>query len=227
MTRIKSSSTEEDEFPPGIDPLHPDIYTIKSNTGSSFKIRKSKVYPLGSVVGFIDEEFVRKPFFYPFINSDSVVIDVGAGIGAYTLTALMLGAKQVIAFEPDPRAIQIINDNIELNTDFQDRFMLIKYALFNKQQMINFGELEDVEAHTLDEFRFAPTFIKIDVEGMEWLVLQGAMKTLKEYHPKVLVENHIGPNLRLEGPIIELMTSLGYKFDYISSRDNQSFSFFY
>lgn len=41
---------------------------------------------------------------------------------------------------------------------------------------------------TVDELGLAPDFIKIDVQGAELLVLQGARKTLENYRPILLVE---------------------------------------
>ena len=49
-----------------------------------------------------------------------------------------------------------------------------------------------VPAYTLDtltkKYNFEPDFIKIDVEGAEKKVLIGARKTIKKYHPKLIVE---------------------------------------
>lgn len=41
---------------------------------------------------------------------------------------------------------------------------------------------------TVDSLNLAPDFIKIDVQGIELLVLQGARKTLEKYRPILLVE---------------------------------------
>jgi FkbM family methyltransferase len=45
-----------------------------------------------------------------------------------------------------------------------------------------------VQVKALDRFRFAPEFIKIDVEGSELEVLEGAETTLRESRPALLIE---------------------------------------
>jgi FkbM family methyltransferase len=73
-----------------------------------------------------------------------------------------------------------------------------------------------VDVTTLDDFfldpsRRAPNFLKIDVEGHELSVLQGAQKTLELHHPTILVECET--RHRADGdvrPVFEFLTSLGY-----------------
>lgn len=45
-----------------------------------------------------------------------------------------------------------------------------------------------VEVKTLDSFQLEPEFIKIDVEGFEYLVLLGATATIKKSRPILLIE---------------------------------------
>ena len=45
-----------------------------------------------------------------------------------------------------------------------------------------------VEIKTLDSFELAPEFIKIDVEGFEYQVLQGGEKTINTHRPILLIE---------------------------------------
>jgi hypothetical protein len=52
-----------------------------------------------------------------------------------------------------------------------------------------------VPVRTLDSFKLRPSLLKIDTEGDEFPVLQGAMETLKG-RPRVLVETHSPESLR-------------------------------
>ncbi|MBI3876790.1 MAG: FkbM family methyltransferase [Verrucomicrobia bacterium] len=52
-----------------------------------------------------------------------------------------------------------------------------------------------------------PDVIKIDVEGGEWLVLQGGRELLAKHHPVLLVEVH---HIRLLFDIQPFLASLGY-----------------
>lgn len=56
----------------------------------------------------------------------------------------------------------------------------------------------------LDEFNLQPGFIKIDVQGFEYEVLQGAAETIKKHRPVLLIES---PGKRE----IDFLTQLGYQ----------------
>lgn len=59
-----------------------------------------------------------------FINPDSVVVDIGAGIGTLTLLACKFGARKIYAIEPDP-LIQVARELVEAN-GFSDRVEFIQ-----------------------------------------------------------------------------------------------------
>ena len=56
---------------------------------------------------------------------------------------------------------------------------------------LTIAELE-CEISTLDDEKLAPWFIKVDVQGYEYNVLLGGMKTLREYEPALLIESYRG-----------------------------------
>ncbi len=58
----------------------------------------------------------------------------------------------------------------------------------------------------LDSLELSPDFIKIDVEGMEVEVLNGAVETIRKYSPIVSAE--VAEN---EVQIDKFMSDLGYK----------------
>ena len=60
----------------------------------------------------------------------------------------------------------------------------------------------------LDDFNFAPTFIKIDTEGNDFKVIKGLEKTIIEHRPIILVE--YTPNYFNE--IFEFLVNLKYMF---------------
>lgn len=205
------------------------IYSVEC-LGRRFNITESDAFPYGSIVNFMDEEDVRTKFFYPYINEDSIVFDVGANFGTYSLRALCLGARKTIAFEPDPRGVRTLNDNIDLNPGFRDRFVCHEVALINQEAIISLMDLEDVPARTLDYFiDDIPTYIKIDVEGMEWLVIQGAIETIKRYKPKILIENHlkVGKGAMMRQIVRILTREYGYCVDVLPTLQSIAYSLFY
>ncbi len=64
----------------------------------------------------------------------------------------------------------------------------------------------DCEISTLDDERLAPSFVKVDVQGYEYNVLQGGMKTLREYEPVLLIES-----FRSDPRTVRLAEGLGYE----------------
>jgi hypothetical protein len=73
-------------------------------------------------------------------------------------------------------------------------------------RMAGYGEA--IKIMRLDDFRYNPiSFIKVDVEEMEYSVLQGAKNLLTEQSPIVYVEIHNDHILRL---VPEYMKKLGY-----------------
>lgn len=157
------------------------------------------------------------------LEPDDLFIDVGANVGVYTLWAASLGAA-VIAVEPAPAAIAQLRANVALNpianvaiveaavTDSPGRASFTANAA-----MSHLGGTATVDATTLDAVlgdRHAAG-VKIDVEGAERLVLEGAGRALAEHRIDVLqVEwNGMSTFLLQEGrePVAALLRENGYR----------------
>jgi FkbM family methyltransferase len=63
----------------------------------------------------------------------------------------------------------------------------------------------ECRTRTLDSFNLEPVFVKVDVEGLEYAVLEGARKTLTKHHPVVLLEYS-----EADDRAKQLLQSLGY-----------------
>lgn len=61
----------------------------------------------------IYKEYQR--FFFPNLNSDSLVIDFGAQAGSFSVHAAYKYGAQVYSFEPEESNFQLLNENISLN----------------------------------------------------------------------------------------------------------------
>jgi FkbM family methyltransferase len=131
-------------------------------------------------------------------------VDVGANVGLYTLLAAEAGAR-VIAVEPDPRAVQQLTRNLQLNefdADVHEAALADATGVMplvgsdgNRQALLVGSDRPGdgdprrmVHVTTLDriigERRVAG--VKIDVEGAERLVLEGAAEGLKAQRIKLL-----------------------------------------
>jgi FkbM family methyltransferase len=150
-----------------------------------------------------------------------VAYDIGAYVGFMSLVLAERASSEgkVFAFEPSPENIAVMQRLI-IQNNLQHKVSLIPIALADKngeENLINWKSssmhfLESalngqkacncssiyVTTCTLDSFVFEqlnppPDLIKIDVEGAEALVIQGGLRTLDVYSPKLIIEIH-GPN---------------------------------
>ncbi len=141
------------------------------------------------------------------------VVEVGANIGAHTvhLSRLAGDTGTVIAFEPQRLAFQTLCGNLALGsrTNVHAYQMGLSHdageageTLLDPTATANFGgvalegvqigthPLQRIPVRSLDSCALpACHFIKIDVEGMELAVLQGARDTLARCRPILFLEN--------------------------------------
>lgn len=158
-------------------------------------------------------------FFKQFLRRGSVVMDVGAHVGYYTLLAAHLVGPEgrVYAFEPDPANYALLQRNIELNRFnnvvaipkaiasktaklrlFRDSRGSDRHSLCRRSTTATEEEYVEVQATSLDDFLETEGWphidlIKIDIEGAEPMALEGMRRSL---------EKGDMPNLILEfGPL--------------------------
>jgi FkbM family methyltransferase len=137
-----------------------------------------------------------------YVVPGTTVLDVGAHIGSITLPlARMVGPKgRVYAFEPQRQVFRELVYNIELNELVN--VTPLRFAVSSEPGIIEMDPIKDrdgivhigkggdpAEARTIDSFGFSNvSVIKIDVEGHEAPVLEGAEETIKALHPVIFVE---------------------------------------
>lgn len=147
--------------------------------------------------------------FAQFLRPGMVAVEVGANIGAHTVfLAQAVGPTgQVLAFEPQRIVYQTLCANLALNSIPNVRAFHaavgqtpgeIVVPLLDYCQEHNFGGLglgghvhgERVPLMTLDSLHLAAChLLKVDVEGMEQSVLEGARETITRLKPILYVEN--------------------------------------
>jgi FkbM family methyltransferase len=130
-----------------------------------------------------------------------LVVDVGANVGLFTLLALRHG-RRVVAVEPSPGNLALLYRNVVLDGVEED-LEIFPIALAARpglgplygggpgaSLLRGWGSVKApyetvVPLNTLDNVvraRRARMLIKVDVEGSEWSVLQGASETLDDDH---------------------------------------------
>tara|TARA_B100001057_G_C22853701_1_gene951954 strand:+ start:607 stop:1440 length:834 start_codon:yes stop_codon:yes gene_type:complete len=148
-------------------------------------------------------------------KNKKIVFDVGAHIGLCSLPLSFLVSK-VVSFEASPTNVKylkkhlIVNNNLNVNVvpylvgrenisyvDFynvEDGSGIPSIVNLNKKKKnlkINNVQIKQI---FLDDYvkknSIIPDVIKIDVEGAEFNVLDGATKILKDYRPKIIISLH-------------------------------------
>lgn len=143
------------------------------------------------------------PLFADRLTEGSVVYDIGANCGYYTLlSALRTGSDgAVVAFEPYDPAYEVLNRNVEQNSladtvttenvGVADTSGSGGIRLFGRNQRLSVDSGGEKSLTSVDEYDSdPPDVVKIDVEGLETQVLEGATETISEHGPVIFVEVH-------------------------------------
>src|SRR5215203_5681632 len=182
-------------------------------------------------------------YFNPAIGN--IVIDVGSHVGRYTIlgSKLVGGSGKVIAVEAHPGNFQLLKRNLQLNksdnvislncaaycqdtpqlrlflagedrgntiynTVMESRYATEKFVSVPALKLDSIVQHADVQAHQIN-------WIKIDVEGAEYEVLQGAENILSNSKDiSILIEIHnLQKTMNFYNPIIDMLRK--YRFSII------------
>lgn len=149
-------------------------------------------------------------------NAGGDFIDVGANVGFFSIhLAKQPGSQKVLAIEPNPRAFEYLQRNLEQN-NVADKIEIVRCAAASKSEeleLVSFEGREEyssissnihpsvqgleptrykVQADPLDSILegrgLTPGLIKIDAEGAELEVLKGMEATMQTHRPTLLCE---------------------------------------
>src|SRR5262249_39614693 len=149
------------------------------------------------------------------VPKGAAAYDIGGWHGFYTGVMAARGAKEVHVFEPLPDNVRRINALKNLNPDFKihvhpfalgDRDGVAELVLMPDTSMAKLAE-SDFQKESLTPNRIVvrmakidtlvsaaeiapPALIKIDVEGAEAKVLNGARNVVTRFKPVIFVEAH-------------------------------------
>lgn len=149
-----------------------------------------------------------------FLESDSVFIDIGANSGVYTVMAASYATNgTVIAYEPFPEMSGYLLENARYNnlTNIRVRTFGISNVTGSKKFFLNQGRPNsfsfsrnvdnagaiELFTQTLDdalgmERLQRVDYIKIDAEGEEQKIIEGAAGVIKQYRPIIQTEALFG-----------------------------------
>jgi FkbM family methyltransferase len=181
--------------------------------------------------------------FPTYVKPASTVIDAGAHIGVHTLSLAPLAGPEgrVYAFEPQKKIYRELVHNLRLNG--VGNVVPLRYALGRTAGVIEMSPTvsgnegstavgrggDKAELRSIDSFAFSNvSFIKIDVEGYEDEVLEGARLTIARHRPVIMIEIQGGyPFIERAPPEIQakvaatraLLAGMGYKVERIRGYD--------
>lgn len=167
-----------------------------------------------------DEQFLELA-----LERGDTFVDVGANIGTLSLKASRIVIDgHVFSFEPHPKTFAHLQGNIALNrasniTAFNAGLagkggsLRFTNARSDDQNRVSEDGVLEVEMRTLDSYNIGDVkVLKIDVEGFEKLVLEGASSTLERtaivYYESW--ETHFQRYGYRSGDVIEMLNLLGF-----------------
>jgi FkbM family methyltransferase len=188
--------------------------------------------------------------FEKYLNLGDTFIDIGANLGYMSINASkIVGPKgKIISFEPDNTIYNLLENNISLNNVENIKLNKIGLSNYNGEASFNIAtesglsRLENknnnleglilqtkitIKVKTLDSFLSENNFtnlkikmIKIDVEGHELNILQGAINLLKDSKPIIILE--INPGALIQNDlsltnIVNFLDPLDYDSFFINS----------
>lgn len=176
------------------------------------------------------------------VRSGWTAYDVGANFGFYSvLLGRKVGPKgRLYAFEANPVCIEYLKSNLALNQ--LANCEIFPCALLDNREDIRFtinysnsaigltqrsfyydskvGHEVKVQGYQLDELVESfnlrkPDLIKIDIEGAEAFAITGMLRTLKKYHPVILLEIH---GRSAAEQTLPLLDQIGYRYNDCSTK---------
>jgi FkbM family methyltransferase len=150
------------------------------------------------------------------IREDSIVWDIGANVGVFAFAAASVARRgMTLAVEPDIWLTQLMRRSQRLGKNRALNVLVLPAAVSDRDGIATFmiarrgrasnalesvggrtesggaRDMQTVPTLTLDTLLDCvapPTFVKVDVEGAEALVLRGAQRLMRDVRPTIYVE---------------------------------------
>ena len=156
------------------------------------------------------------------VSSYRNALDIGSNIGQWTRPLAKIFDK-VICFEPNPNFRECFNRNIT-----EPNVILHPYGLSSHEHSAEQGKTDthlnhivgdtdprdgDIQCRALDSFKFTEIdYIKIDVDGFEVPLLEGARETLVNNSPVINIEMKRRKRPEITRKATKILNDLGYQY---------------
>lgn len=189
---------------------------------------KHDIYVGGSLQKYGEFSVAEQELFAQIVRAGTLVVEVGANIGAHTVELSRLTGPngEVHAFEPQRMVFQTLCANLALNqctnvfaqqTAVGENVGTISVPAIDPTIRNNFGGVslrqptfgEPVPLVTLDSLDLpACHLLKVDVEGMETEVLKGGKRLIDAHRPIMYLEND---RAERSEELLTIVETLGYR----------------
>ncbi len=198
-----------------IRPLYKSVLNVTATRGVQVTVGGTTVFvdPAFATTSFETIEAASYAIVKQILKPGDVFFDVGAAIGCYTMVASScIGPTgKILAFEPDPEARVFLRRHLDWNgiaervtirevccsKESGERELYVSPKDVGGQASLfpqpGFEKIVVVSTSLDEEWirdGLRPALVKIDVEGAEWDVLQGAQRLLEEVRPTLLLSIH-------------------------------------
>jgi len=207
-----------------------DFIIFKTHTNKIIKIRQHSTDLMALTHVWLIEEYKRSNF---EINSNDVVIDIGAHIGLFTLYASQFcNDGTIYSFEPIKENYELLLENVKSNNLEQVRSFNL--AVSNSNESIKLYINDDESGHSMfsqssqsimvnsislkrvfdDNHIEHCNFLKLDCEGTEYEIIKNLPFEYFEKIDKIIIEYHLADSHpELLNELKEILTNQNFKIE--------------
>jgi FkbM family methyltransferase len=186
---------------------------------------KSFVVPDGNMMLFgalVDEIIFLNQYHTELIKEKDIIIDAGANMGIFSIfVASKYPNTTIFAFEPTPSTFNALQENVR----FYPNIKVFNYGLGEKEKEGSIIVVSNnsganhigeggiyINIKTIDGLKTRLDFLKMDTEGYERNILEGAKETIKKYKPIIAMSAYHKPSDKIELP--KLLSNIApYNFE--------------
>lgn len=211
---------------------HQEDQTVKRLQAGKFTISFKRPYEL---LHSYTEIFANELYRFQSASAAPTIIDCGSNIGLSVLYfKAIYPSSKIIAFEPDANNFLLLEENVRQN-HLQD-VQLNKAAVWTRDGEISFESNESEASHISDnassnrvasvslrrilEQHQSIDFLKVDIEGAEWPVMNDIQDQLRRVDNLFLEYHGKARETQKFNDLISILSKAGFKVYVRNAADN-------
>src|SRR3989339_273979 len=208
-------------FKTNVDNEEPTLNTIQGGVlkGNEIFIYNKKDWQIEMINGTYDQ------FFYDYLKKldlkNKTILDIGAHIGYTSMAFAKLtenNGEEEFIFSTKVEKGSSSGSFLDSAHTFWEKDIYEKKLGFQRK-VVQTDSLDNL--YQSKKITNPPALIKIDIEGAEYLALQGAEQTINQYKPIILIEIHSIFNMLKTG---EMMNEWNYDIELLKEeKDGRCF----